>query len=52
VDESSGPVDQELRDKCLDETIKDEQVDERKDKCLLPMSEKDRWDLLEYLKTL
>jgi hypothetical protein len=52
VDESDGPVDQRLKDKCLDKRIKDEQVDEEKDKCLLPMNERDRWDLVEYLKTL
>jgi hypothetical protein len=52
VDESEGPVNQKLKDKCLDKGIKDEQVDEKKDKCLLPMSERDRWDLVEYLKTL
>lgn len=52
VDESREPVDPELKKKCLDETIKDEDLDEKKDKCLLPMNDNDRWDLVEYLKTL
>ncbi len=52
IDESDGTVDQTLKDKCLDMAVKDEHVNEKTDKCLLPMSEKDRWDLLEYLKTL
>jgi len=52
VDESDGPVDQKLKDKCLDKRIKDEQVNEKNDKCLRPMNEQERWDLVEYLKTL
>jgi hypothetical protein len=52
VDESDGPVDQKLKEKCLDKKIKDEQVNEKNDKCLLPMNEQERWDLVEYLKTL
>jgi hypothetical protein len=53
VDESDGPVDQKIKEQCMDETIKDEFLDKSiKDKCLYPMSKEERLDLLEYLKTL
>lgn len=53
ANESDGPVDQKIRNQCMDETIKDEFLDKSvKDKCLYPISREGRLDLLEYLKTL
>lgn len=53
VDESNGPVDQEIKAQCTDKAISDELLDKSiRDKCLYPMSQEERWDLVEYLKTL
>jgi hypothetical protein len=53
ANESDGRVDQETRELCANERIKDADLDPSvKEKCLYPMSREDRLDLLEYLKTL
>lgn len=53
ADESDGRVDQNTRELCANEDIKDADLDPSvKKKCLHPMSRQDRLDLLEYLKTL
>ncbi|MEP7073445.1 MAG: di-heme-cytochrome C peroxidase [Nitrosospira sp.] len=53
ANEADGRVDPKIRELCANEQIKDTDLDASiKEKCLGPMSRQDRFDLLEYLKTL
>ncbi|MEO8767085.1 MAG: hypothetical protein ABI363_01845, partial [Nitrosospira sp.] len=53
ANEADGHVDPKIRELCANEQIKDADLDVSvKEKCLYPMSRQDRFDLLEYVKTL